>query len=382
MNKTAQFDAVNPAISLAAVHDRMVVFAQDEEGHLIHIDSARRGKACNCRCLACNETLIARHGEIKAHSFAHVSGTECQYAIDAMLNRLASELIAARGSFSTPALTVRASRVGQRAVIERVETIPSRHLRVESASIDRCVDLQRPSFVMLVKGRELILEMTHAHRLDAEKRAAIEKLGLPAIELHLADCKFETVEEFERVLVDDTRHKHWIFNPKAIEIQTRLDGIVQEQLAIQNTQHARQLERQLEQQRHEQAALETARLERKQREQTALEERLRLQAQQDHLMRQEQARLDSITSAASQKPSEVHRQTLHYRMQDGGLMIRHEQSKHVLIVPETGNEQALGVLEKLGLTYNPEEGGYPTTAAELPNILPALMPLVKSVRSV
>jgi hypothetical protein len=382
MHETAQFDAVNPAISLAAVHDRRVVFAQDEQGRLIHIDSVRRGKACNCRCLACNETLIARHGEIKAHSFAHMSGTECQYAIDAMLNRLASELIAARGCFRTPALTVAASRVGPLGAIERDETIPSRHLRVESVRIDRCVHRQRPSVVMLVKGRELILEMTHAHRLDAHKRAAIEKFGLPAIELHLADCKFETVEQFEYVLVDDTRHKHWIFNPKAIEIQTRLDAIVQQQLAIQNTQHAQQLERQIEQQRHEQAALEAAKLERKQRELAALEERLRLQAQQDHLMCQEQARLDSIARAASQEPAEAHRQTLHFHMQDGGLMIRHEQGRQVLIVPETGNERALGMLAKLGLTYNPEQGGYPTTAAELPNILPALMSFVKGVRSV
>jgi hypothetical protein len=378
MHKTAQFDAVNSAISLAAVHDRMVVFAQDEQGHLIHIDSVRRGKACSCRCLACNETLIARHGEIKAHSFAHVSGTECKYAIDAMLNRLASELVAARGCFSTPKLTVRASRVGPLGVIEHEETIPSRHLRVESVSIDRVVYRQRPRVVMLVKGRELILEMTHTRRLDADKRAAIETLGLPTIELRLADCKFETVEQFEHVLVDDTRHKHWIFNPKKIEIQIRLDGIVQEELDKQSMRHARKVE----QQRQEQAALAAARLARKQEEQAELEERLRLQAQQDHLMRHEQARRDCIASAASQKPLEAHRQTLYFHMQDGGLMIRHEQGRQVLILPETGNEQALGMLAKLGLTYNPQRGGYPTTSADLPNILPSLMSFVKSVRSV
>ena len=177
MQKAAQFEAVNPDISLAAVHDRMVVFAQDEQGHLMHVDGARRGKACNCRCLACGEALIARQGEIKAHSFAHESGTECQYAIDAMLNRLAKELIAARGCFSTPALTVAASRVGPLGAIKCEETIPSRRLAVESVAIDRRVHRQRPSVVMLVKGRELILEVTHAHRLDPHKRAAIEKLG-------------------------------------------------------------------------------------------------------------------------------------------------------------------------------------------------------------
>jgi hypothetical protein len=33
MTSMTQFAAVNPAISLAAMHARMVVFAQDEQGH-------------------------------------------------------------------------------------------------------------------------------------------------------------------------------------------------------------------------------------------------------------------------------------------------------------------------------------------------------------
>lgn len=345
---------------------------------MIHIEAARRGKACNCRCLACGEALIARHGEMKAHSFAHESGAECQYAIDAMLNCLATELIATRGCFSTPALTVRASRTGPLGALKCEETIPSRNLQVQSATVDRRVHPQRPSVVMLVKGRELLLEMTHTHRLDAQKRCAIEKLGLPAIEMHLADCEFGTVEQFERMLIDDTRRKHWIFNHKASEIQSRLDGIVEEQLAKQHAQYAQQLERQ----RHEQATQAAARLERQREEvQLALNERSRLQAQQDRLMRQEQERIDSLRRAASQKPTEAHRQTLHYRMQDGGLMIRHEPGSQVLIVAETGNEAALGMLAQLGLVYDSEQGGYLTTVADLSNILPALQPYVISVRS-
>jgi competence CoiA-like predicted nuclease len=64
----------------------MLIFAQDEHGQPIHIDNVKRGKACNCRYFACHEKLIARQGNTKAHSFAHVSGIECRYALDAMLN--------------------------------------------------------------------------------------------------------------------------------------------------------------------------------------------------------------------------------------------------------------------------------------------------------
>jgi hypothetical protein len=378
MPGSAQFDAVNPDISLAAVHDRMVVFAQDEHEHLIHIDAARRGKACNCHCLACGEALIARHGDIKAHSFAHESGAECLYAIDAMLNRLAKELIAARGCFRTPRLTVTALRAGPISAIKREEIIASRNVPVESVGIESRVHRQRPSVVMQIKGRELLLEVTHAHHLDASKRAAIEKLGVPAVEMHLSEFKFENVEQFERMLVDDTRNKRWILNPKASEIQHKLDGVVEEQLAQQNAQYAERLELG----RQQQAALAAAKLAREQEAAALLTERLRRQAQQDHGRRLEQARLDSLEAAAREKPPEARRQTLHYSLQDGGLTIRREPGGQVLIVADIGNEQVLGMLVKLGLMYDSERGGYPSTVADLADILPALQPHVKNVRSV
>ena len=371
----AQFDVVNPDISLAAVHDRMVVFAQDEHGRLTHVDAALRRKACNCRCLACGEALIARQGDIKAHSFAHESGTECQYAIDAMLAGLAKELIAARGCFRTPALTVTALRAGPLGAIKCEEIIPSRNLPVESVSIERRVHQQRPSVVMVVKGRELLLEVTHAHHLHAHKRTAIETLEAAAVEMHLSVSKFDNVEQFERMLIDTTRNKQWIFNPKAAEIQARLDALAEGQLAQQNAEHAERLERQ----REEQATLTAARLA---LEREAWDERLRLQAQCDHRWRLAQAQDERAEAAARQKPQEPSRQTLYYRLQDGGLTIRHEPGGQVLIVAESGNEQVLGKFDQLGLTYDAELGGYPTSAGGLADVMPALQPYVKNVRSV
>lgn len=374
----AQFDAVNPEISLAAMHDRMVVFAEGERGQLIHIDATRRGKACHCRCLACGEALIARHGDIKAHSFAHESGTECRYAMDAMLSRLAKELIAARACFRTPALTVKAMRAGPIGAIKCEEIIPSRNLPVESVGVEWRVDRQRPSVVMVIKGRELLLEITHAHHLDAHKRAAIKKLGLPAVEMYLSELRFENVEQFERLLIDDTRNKQWILNPKAHEIELRLAANVEEQLAQQTAQFTERLERE----RQQQAALAAARLAREQDVAAALNERFRRQAQHDHERRLERARIDALAAAAREKPPEASRQTLHYSLQDGGLTIQHEPGGDIFIVADFGNEQALATLVQLGLAYDSERGGYPTTVAALVDILPALQPYVKNVRSV
>lgn len=378
MTSMTQFAAVNPAISLAAMHARMVVFAQDEQGHLKHVDDARRGKACNCRCLACGEALIARQGDIKAHSFAHESGTDCQYAIDAMWNALAAELIAARGRFGTPALKVRVAREGPRSVAKASETIPCKLLRVDSVSVDRRLHPQRPSVAMLVQGRELILEVTHGHRLDAHKRAAIEKLSLPAIELHLAETSCETIEEFEQLLLGESALKHWIFNPKARGIEAQLDAAVQGQLEQQQAQHAQQAERQ----REEQAAREAAAMSRKEAERAAIEAHWRQQAERDHLVRQAQAQAERAAKAELQAPAPVRVQQLHYRMADGGLTIRHGQDGALLIIADTGREQALATLAGLGLNYDAERGGYPATILALKDLLPALAPYVKSVRSI
>lgn len=233
MSAPERFAAVNPQISLAALHDRMIVFAQDARGGLIHVDAAQRGKACNCRCLACDEALIARHGDIKAHSFAHASGSECQFSVDAMLNRLAQELIAAAGVFVSPPLSVQASCTGPYGAISQAETMAARRLRVDSVLIDRRVHPQRPSVVMMIGGRELLLELTYGHRLDAHKHGAIQKLGIAAIEMHVGEGRFDTVEQFGHQLLEEAGHKHWIFNPKASAIQVKLDTLVAEERARQ-----------------------------------------------------------------------------------------------------------------------------------------------------
>ncbi|MES3022653.1 MAG: hypothetical protein V4857_13815 [Pseudomonadota bacterium] len=379
MSEAARFFAVNPEISLAALHDRMVVFAQDEHGKLIHVDSARRGKACRCRCLACDETLIARHGDVKAHSFAHASGTECQYAIDAVLNRLAQELIGARGDFTTPPLTVTASLNGPFGPITREEYIPSKTLRVEAAGIDRRVHRRRPSVVMQVKGRELLLEVTYAHHLDANKRAAIGEFGLPAIEMHIPEGKLETVEQFERLLVQDTRFKHWIFNPKADAIQMRLERVAAIQLAEENARHVCLLERR----RRDQEALAAANLLRENVARAALEHQFRMQAERDHLMREAQALARSLAQPVSKDAIKGHASTFHYRLPDGGLLIRHEPDGCVFIVPDTGSESVLGILVERGLKFNVERDAYQTTEAELQEVyLPLVRPHQQGVKSV
>ncbi len=371
MQAPARFAAVNPQISLAALHDRMIVFAQDEHGGLIHVDAARRGKACNCRCLACDEALIARQGEVKAHSFAHASGTECQFAVDAMLSRLAKELILAAGTFVSPSLMVRSLGAGPLGAIRQEETLAACRLRVGSVDVDRRVHPQRPSVVMMVNGRELLLELTYGHRLDARKRSAIEKLALPAIEMHVGEGMFATVEQFGRQLLQDVDHKHWVFNPKANVIQARLDALVADELARQNGQQLRALEARREAETLRQQAVKAA-----------VEEKWRVQAQCDSMRRQERAQVQEPARAGEQEPPPDRLPALHYRLRDGGVRLQHERDGGIVVLPDTGNEAVLQAFAGLGLQYSAERGGYLATKDQMGDIMLALRPFQLAVRSV
>lgn len=370
MQKPERFVVVNPQISLAALHDRMIVFAQDARGGLIHVDAAQRGKACNCRCLACDEALIARHGDIKAHSFAHASGTECQFAVDAVLNRLAQELIAAAGVFVSPPLSVRAACAGPLGRIRREETIAARRLRVDAAIVDRRVHKLRPSVVMTISGHELLLEVTYGHRLDAHKRGAIEVLGMAAIEMHVGDGMFDTVEQFARQLLEEVSHKHWIFNPKGRAIQVKLDANV-----------AEALEQQRQQVRAHDAAREVEAM-RQRVQQETLEAKWQMQARRDKLLRQAREQAEAMTSAARQEPVPARLPTLHYRLRDGAVVLQHERNGGILLAPETGSEAVLQDFIALGLQFCAERGCYLATQEQLENIILALRPFQLAVRSV
>ncbi len=348
----------------------MIVFAQDARGRLIHVDAAQRGKACNCRCLACDEALIARHGDIKAHSFAHASGTECLFAVDAVLTRLAQELIAAAGAFATPPLPVQASGVGRHGPIRREETIAACRLRVESVLVDRRVHKQRPSVVMMIGGHELLLELTYGHRLDVHKRTAIERLGLAAVEMHVGEGMFDTVEHFGRFLLEDVSCKHWILNPKGNAIKARLEAEVADELTLQHLQSAREREAE----RAAQASREQERRDAELRQAKAREEQA--------MLKQARARAEYRADAAAKQPMASGPPTLQYNLRDGGLALRHEPGGAILLVPSTGREAVLHAFAGMGLAFCAERGGYLASLEQLGNIMLALRPFQLSVKSI
>lgn len=96
---------------LDAREDGTVVFAvSKDDGRLRHIDAVPRGLGCRCKCVACGEDLVARQGDINAHSFAHKSGgnggSDCAYAGETALHIRGKEIIERAGMVTVPGVTV------------------------------------------------------------------------------------------------------------------------------------------------------------------------------------------------------------------------------------------------------------------------------------
>ena len=185
----ANFKALNSLISLSAIHQRMVVYALSHDEELVHVDSVNRGKLCNCRCLACGEELVARQGDVKSHSFAHKSGTECLYAMEAMFQWLAKELISTRGFFVTPELKIYESLSGPLQHIEDQKILVSKEVGIESARLEKRTHHSRSDLVLAANGHELLIEIVVTKKTDSKRLESIKKSHLSAIEI---DCLLYT----------------------------------------------------------------------------------------------------------------------------------------------------------------------------------------------
>jgi hypothetical protein len=74
----------------------LISYAVNRAGTLVHVSDVPRGKACGCRCAACDHPMVARKGAIRVHHFAHVHEVKCVGAVETVLHGLAKENLTER----------------------------------------------------------------------------------------------------------------------------------------------------------------------------------------------------------------------------------------------------------------------------------------------
>ena len=199
------------------------LFGLDQSSRLVFVSEVPRGLACHCRCLVCNEPLIARQGEVREHHFAHASGREpCEVSHESLLHRFAKQVIQEAGGLKVPVDRWVADTLGFDAASE-----PAAHLWLPSIDAEKSLGVIRPDLLgHTAEGLAVAIEVAYSSFCDLLKVDEFVQLGLPALEIDLRVFSPEGFEpEAVRVAVRDGLHgKAWLWPRRPDEVQ--FDGAI------------------------------------------------------------------------------------------------------------------------------------------------------------
>ena len=195
-----------------------LTWAVGANGETTHISEAENGLKCACICPTCGGALIAKQGKIVEHHFAHVSGDECQHAVETALHLAAKDILAVRKEFVLPAVEIHSRYTSRRTAIA-----PQQRYSIESVAVERKLGSIIPDVIVRINGRELLVEVTVTHGIDRDKLRKIRDLGVSCVEIDLSDTERGLArEELEKIVVDGIAHKRWLHNVRAEELGRRM----------------------------------------------------------------------------------------------------------------------------------------------------------------
>ncbi len=188
-------------------------FAMDKEGRIRSVDEVARGLACECVCPCCREAVIARQGDIREWHFAHVADSECEGGLETALHLAAKQLLLEHRGMTVPEIRIQKEvrlpdgRVGIGSTYR-----PERWVDFTEVASEKSVGQIRPDIVAVVGTTMLFVEVAVTHFVDPDKQAVLEKLGLPTIEIDLANFQGErwTWELLAEHVIEHALNKCWV----------------------------------------------------------------------------------------------------------------------------------------------------------------------------
>jgi competence protein CoiA len=190
-----------------------LVFALHASGRVLHVANVKGGLACCCRCLDCDEPLVARKGDIRDHHFGHTSGKEHDWAWETHLHAYAKQLIADAGGLAVPL------HEGIARHLQLPETKGGVQLKARASSIrlEATRGDVRPDLVLRLAERdvEIALEILVTHGCAQAKRDEFKRQHLAALEIDLSRFPphgFDAKKLAEAVLIR-TENKIWLWPP-------------------------------------------------------------------------------------------------------------------------------------------------------------------------
>jgi len=191
-------------------------------GRLKHIDDVTNGRSCGCRCPKCERPLEARNaGTIRAHYFAHYDSDECAGATETAIHRMAKQLIADAKTIKTPLF----ERIPQCRDAEgnthygRLVRIEPKLVNAQSSFLEDHRQGYTPDVTLMVKDRQLLVEIKVTHKVDFDKQLKVENNDEAMIEIDLSDVEPAILLELSKFEYHVTHEapRHWIHNPQGTD---------------------------------------------------------------------------------------------------------------------------------------------------------------------
>ena len=195
------------------MYEPKLTYGLDENGTLIHVDDAIRGKGCNCVCPdpQCKAKLVAKQGAKNKWHFAHDNGADCIGGRMTALHMLAQQIIQEEKKIREPWFKDYCEDPSKEIYFESVLL----EQRFKTTEIDR-----RPDCVGIIKTGdkqyEVWIEVKVTHEVDEEKLNDIKHLGAICMEINLSgllDTDY-TIETIREALFVNIGNKKWINYPQ------------------------------------------------------------------------------------------------------------------------------------------------------------------------
>jgi competence protein CoiA len=181
-------------------------FALDESDRVVHVNDVARGLRCGCRCVLCNQTLVAKRGRVREPYFSHHSGVWHHVdSSETLLHRYAKQIIDEVGSLRFPPC-----------VCDEVLGLDRTGNLTRLVRIDAEKDLGEviPDLLVHTARRcAIAIEVAYSSFCDEAKIARFANLGLPVLEI---DLRAFTPERFNRAavreaIINELSGKRWLW---------------------------------------------------------------------------------------------------------------------------------------------------------------------------
>lgn len=173
-------------------------WAENSEGRLVHVDSVRQGKDCGCICPNCQEPLLARHGQVNEHGFAHhseVRSANLKICYMVVLYKLAEQIIKDHKQICVPPYYG----------IFKKDIIKFKEVKIDSR-FER-VDKQPDVIATTEDGQQYLIEFVFNQKLQHKRPVDYHQLSCLTVDI--SGQNLETLKDF---LLNTDNDREWVNN--------------------------------------------------------------------------------------------------------------------------------------------------------------------------